>query len=114
MNIDEMEAGSELDALMAQLMGHPFRKPTHGTCCTCQICGHNYDDCQCGYGDDIGMAWEVVEKLIESPHSYEFYLVHQTDGWDAAFQHPGDKGGNAHASSAPLAICRAALKAVQS
>lgn len=22
-------------------------KPTHGTCCTCQECGRNYDDCVC-------------------------------------------------------------------
>lgn len=23
------------------------RKPEHGICCTCQVCGHNYDDCTC-------------------------------------------------------------------
>lgn len=23
------------------------RKPTHGSCCTCQKCGHDYDDCVC-------------------------------------------------------------------
>lgn len=22
-------------------------KPTHGSCCTCQECGQNYDDCVC-------------------------------------------------------------------
>lgn len=21
--------------------------PTHGPCCTCQTCGHDYDDCAC-------------------------------------------------------------------
>lgn len=26
-------------------------KPTHGPCCTCQICGHNFDSCRCDIDD---------------------------------------------------------------
>ena len=106
-----MKAGRELDALIADFMGQPFCKPTHGTCCTCQVCGHGYDECQCGYSEYIEMAWLVVEKLdmgigIDKIRNYNdpesFY-------WDVGF----DKGGTAQADTAPLAICLAALKAIE-
>ncbi len=29
------------------LKGVTMRKPTHGSCCTCQTCGFEYDDCSC-------------------------------------------------------------------
>ena len=25
----------------------PRRKPTHGSCCTCQDCGYHHDECVC-------------------------------------------------------------------
>ncbi len=65
------------------------------------------------YPNEWSIAGQVVGWLITMPYSYEFYLEHQTDGWDASFQHPGDSGGQAHASTAPLAIYQAALKAVK-
>ncbi|MDH4186843.1 MAG: hypothetical protein OEV08_07590, partial [Nitrospira sp.] len=47
-----------------ELMGAPYRRPTHGACCTCQTCGWpNASVCQCGYPDDIQMAWLVVEQM---------------------------------------------------
>ena len=33
-----------------------FRKPTHGTCCTCQTCGNFHDDCVC-------LAIDVLEEI---------------------------------------------------
>ena len=63
--------------------------------------------------NDWAVAGQVVELLTTVPYSYEFYLGHHTDGWDASFQHPGDSGGQAHASTAPLAIYQAALKALK-
>lgn len=30
-------------------MEHNIRKPGHGTCCTCQDCGYDYDNCVCNY-----------------------------------------------------------------
>ena len=65
------------------------------------------------YPNNWSIAGRVVEILVTVPYSYEFYLEHQTDGWDASFQHPGDKGGQAHASTAPLAIYQAALRALE-
>ena len=128
MNIDELQAGRELDALIAEVMGKPFRKPTHGNCCTCQVCGHYHDECQCGYGDDISMAWRVFEKMPE----FGFHLlvghgVARTDNQkygidnldDGVTVHVFHKSGKstdydavADAGASPLAICRAALKAV--
>ena len=28
---------------------HKKIKPTHGSCCTCQKCGHDHDECICQY-----------------------------------------------------------------
>ena len=28
---------------------HEKRKPTHGSCCTCQECGQVHDECICKY-----------------------------------------------------------------
>jgi len=36
-----------------------FRKPTHGTCCTCQDCGWYHDECICGDNEII----EAIKKL---------------------------------------------------
>lgn len=38
------------------------RKPGHGICCTCQRCGHVYDDCICG--DE--QAYEQIKALIKA------------------------------------------------
>ncbi len=39
-----------------------FRKPTHGTCCTCQVCGGSLDDdpCLCGH---IKTFQSLIAKL---------------------------------------------------
>jgi hypothetical protein len=99
-----MPAGKEIDALIAEkVIGVPFRKPTHGPCCTCGTCGWDYDNCICGYSEEIEKAWEVVEKLrltIE-PTAMNKWAVHQGLGSQLAY-----------AETAPLAICRAALLAV--
>jgi hypothetical protein len=33
--------------MVGELKDKPNRVPTHGTCCTCQTCGYNHDDCIC-------------------------------------------------------------------
>lgn len=42
------------------------RKPTHGTCCTCQDCGQSHDDCNC-------TEIEIINNLISilSPNNQE-------------------------------------------
>ncbi len=41
-----------------------IRTPTHGTCCTCQACGENYDDCRCDL-DDVADRAAVAEAEVE-------------------------------------------------
>lgn len=98
MNIDAMEAGREMDALVArQVMGWPEQ------------------DCHPGAlawagwspSTDIDSAWDVVEKMIEK-HRVDLHGLRGGKDWRcwvAGFDH-------ADAPTAPLAICRAALKAV--
>ena len=112
-----LKAGPVVDALIAEkVMGMPFRKPTHGTCCTCQTCGHPNDSaCQCGYSEYIEMAWPVVEKLINEKIWNEFTMIEDCDQWKIWNRHYGpeeDSDPLAYAATAPLAICLAALKAV--
>ena len=105
MNYDEMPAGREMDAMVAELMGTPHMKPHHGTCCTCEDCGWPHDECKCGYSADIAAAWPLMQvgwgiervedgyNVVESPGHYMVKHLSSAD-------------------TAPLAICRAALKAV--
>lgn len=34
----------------------PNIKPSHGSCCTCQVCGYSYEDCNC-------LAREAVKEI---------------------------------------------------
>lgn len=54
----------ELDEACARALGKAWRRPTHGMCCTCQLCGWDYDNCQCGYADDPEKA-RLLEDDIE-------------------------------------------------
>ncbi len=36
--------------------------PGHGPCCTCQTCGHDYDNCRCQENACVEMC-EYVEAL---------------------------------------------------
>jgi hypothetical protein len=104
-----MDAGRELDALIAEkVMGQPFRKPTHGTCCTCQTCGHGYDECQCGYSEYIEMAWQVVEKLRDMENHVRIECAR--DGYLVEINLDQVR---LLSGTAPRAICLAALKAVE-
>lgn len=127
MEIDNLEAGRELDALVAEkVMGWTLGKPhlLHG------YLMHGSVEIECWEGSlkdnvtqtkdswhpstDIRWAWEVVEKLKR----YGFELGYQFDEsgeleWDASFDM--ERHSEAHcvyAPTAPLAICKAALKAV--
>jgi hypothetical protein len=107
MNVEEMGAGRELDLLIdVRVMGAASR-----------------DVSKVGYGPtprystDISAAWEVLCKLKE-----KFRDVTVTsnpfvegEGWECSVEHPmsGEIFAVSAALDAPLAICRAALKAVK-
>ena len=52
---DIYQAEADIQALIDEVIGEDekherVREPTHGSCCTCQICGKYYDEC-----DDINI-----------------------------------------------------------
>ena len=117
-----MEPGEELDRATAEyVLGRPFQKPGHEPCCTCQVCGHGFDECLCGLSEDIAAAWEVVEKIDAGSYRWRLASKHcrsghvwwtatldkylgAVNGWKEMVYAPGD--------TAPEAICKAALLAV--
>ncbi len=120
-----MIAGKELDALISdEIFSKPFRKPTHGPCCTCQVCGYANDwDCQCGFSESNSRAWEIVDKLDER----DFILMLDSmrhspllGKWRATFVNKDfsdyweDAGWTEYGDTPSLAICLAALKLVNS
>jgi hypothetical protein len=116
-------SGRELDLLISKhVLGYGLTQASDGT--------HYLEGAPGGmrpvrpYSTDIGAAWEVVEKLGMTVIPIEggswFTLVGKAEGWKS----PADfiqylQGGNfaqagaAVAGSAPLAICLAALKALE-
>ena len=69
------------------------------------------------YSDNMQSAWELVEKLALRGHRLvlEDYrgMSSAPGNWSALFDYPnGHDGGQHVADTAPLAICRAALKAI--
>ena len=110
MNIDEMPAGREMDALVAEkVFGVPHEDCFDvygGKRC---VKDDEYGGPQC-YSTDIAAAWEVVEKIRED---YEPRIELWDEGWEVTILTGTDRGSaSGRALTAPLAICRAALKAV--
>ena len=103
-----MEAGRELDALIAEkVMG--FRKHhAHGYL-------RNAPGEEPHYSTNIADAWEVVERLVSTPgpngdhHSVQ---VDYSGGAVVVIDENEDWQVSAIAGTVPLAICLAALKAV--
>lgn len=127
MNSDTLPAGRELDALVAErVMGWSnvslgalgndafgWNPSLRG-----HVPPHGRIPIPC-YSTSIQAAWEVAEKLVERRR----YLAVQRQAgeynhtWSACFWEIGENGvlhiisARGVATSAPLAICRAALKA---
>jgi len=107
MDIDKLEAGRELDVLVLKnVFGNEYKHI------------HNTDYYREGddyvlipfYSTDIAAAWKVVEKFDE------YYIEHNATNYPDAkiFVMLGDNIDNAiEAETLPLAICRAALKALE-
>ena len=135
MNYDTMEAGREMDALVAEkVMGLP-KASSLGKDSRCPITGGEMRmgidrawcfDCRTWhygphkeYSADISAAWEVVDRMEQSGKWLKLHSPWRPedgDKWWADFLDHGFTGWNgkenpAEAPTAPLAICRAALKA---
>lgn len=85
--ITKMQAGPEIDALLRKMCGkNEYRKPRHGTCCTCQNCGWPHDECDCDWSPstDIAAAMEeVLPQLIKNAGGNAYWQItstHYADG----------------------------------
>jgi hypothetical protein len=75
----------ERDKLVAKfVMGWEFAKPRHGSCCTCQRCGRDYESCSwpnsCEYTyteTDASVADRIEGKIEQADrvHAYCSHLV---------------------------------------
>lgn len=128
-----MEAGRELDALIAEKVmgwerGENWLIPPVGTPMRDNNWAAEWDEkgrphWLPRYSQDIEAAWQVVEKLRKD---WEYLFINAGNGWgvecrtehvdispsnDITYQWT-ESTGNIHGDTAPLAICLAALKAV--
>jgi hypothetical protein len=115
--------GQEIDVLVAEhVMGHGIVRQKKGG--VKERTSPNQMRPLRAYSRDMNAAWEVAQKMhvtlipIED-HSW-FAFVGKNEGWTSPaelMQHMADnsfgKGGAAVQESAPLAICLAALTAIQ-
>ena len=137
MNIDEMQAGREMDALIAEkVMGLPHNELGE----KCPRCGGEtrigLDRAWCGncsewiyspypeFSDDIAAAWQVVEKIRELKSAWFEIGANPDFMSDRGDYYCSIRGGKIeydspsctlelYGDTAPLAICRAALKAME-
>jgi hypothetical protein len=106
----------ERDAIVSEaVFERKFEKPRHGTCCTCQHCGWDYNSCiGCNYTTDITDALMVFEELVGN--NYDGFAIRRwgEDTWDATFDIDQEEGtptyGSGLCPSIPEAVCKAALR----
>ena len=110
-----MKAGRELDAkIHKEIFGHEIEIcPMHHSH---SCCGRNLPN----YSTQIADAWLVVEKLAKENYGFGIYIttIIDLDGglhdnWGCYFEND-DFEWEVEEETAPLAICLAALKAVES
>lgn len=125
--IDKLEAGNQVDVLIQEMIFQTFVRPPpneHGTCLSIAYT-MDYDEVP-PYSTSIEAAWRVVEKMLNhGGKMYQIEMKGYADGfivkfhenppvdwclskyWDANNDKDASKG-----DTAPLAICKAALKVV--
>lgn len=129
MNIDDMPAGREMDALVAEKVmawtsvrtGKKYDASDFDDLYGQSLGGFDWRCPVPGYSTDIAAAWKVVEYLRKRKEPYGAQLDHieernQSEGiWVVQFCAKYNEAwwhAHAYADTVPLAICRAALKAV--
>lgn len=115
--IDNLPAGRELDTLIAEkIMGWTYIQSPEFLSAWQGIDfdlvgippGENTHQCLRFYSQFIGHVWPVIEKLRVLDPDLDMALIIEPEGYGVEI---GDKPV-AYADTAPLAICRAALKAI--
>ncbi len=104
-----MKEGRELDAIVAETVFGYRLKKQHGNCFWVDVDGIEPDH-STEFSTDIAAAWEVVEKLRSSFFIHLEYQPHY--GWTCLIT-MGEVAVIGEAGKAPLAICLAALKAME-
>ena len=117
MNIDTMKAGLEMDALVAEkVMGLKLRED----CCgeyEYEIVPNEPSSITCWarlpeYSTEIEAAWDIMDHLIDLHPA----IMWENCEWECCLDDHNKGHGEqfwGYADTAPLAICRAALKAVE-
>lgn len=72
-DLGQTQTEIDLNRQIAELLGTPWTKPTHGRCCTCQTCGWDYESCQCNYTDNPEKS-ELLENEIEKRGLQSHYI----------------------------------------
>lgn len=113
----------EINKLVAEhIMGMPWKKPGHGSCCTCQTCGHNHDECQCFYVyeehsdekfyDTPEDTWKIVDEMAKKGFDLELEYDSHNGIVEVRFFGKDMAYGIYEHTIPAMAICMAALKAL--
>jgi len=112
-----MKAGRELDALIAEKVmdekiGSGHRSMiVHGPFEECDCISHDEAGVLPRYSTQIADAWLVVEKMRE--RSFRWVINSENHNWDIYLEDRRMGRGEGHTTTAPLAICLAALNAME-
>ena len=121
--IDKLEAGGGLNALVAEkVMGWHKGRQYYPESTSWYGGWNSTEDGHCHYvapidkwspSNSISTAWEVIEAIRRMGNRNLLVIQWSSQEWDASFCYVNGKSmGRGRAPTAPLAICRAALKAV--
>lgn len=119
----QKNANRELDLYMAErVLGHTIQNDKHGK--TFEVLSSGQTRPLRPYSQDMGAAWELVEKLGISVLPVEqgwFALVGNARGWESpadfiAYLQTADfaHSGAAVGESAAMTVCLAAMRALES
>lgn len=114
MNIDQMPAGREMDALVAEkVMGWTPSLSSQGIMWLNKDGEYERGEHTFHPSTDIAAAWEVVERLEAiGVLLWKLGREDHMPNWYVSVGRNFQPGVSAEERTAPLAICRAALKAV--